>query len=72
VMVGDDDLTTLEHTVVLYRGIPNSELAVVPGTSHFLVQEKPNLCNAIIIDFLTKDPVPTVAPIRRGDHPPPP
>jgi len=66
VMVGDDDLTTLEHTVALYRGIPNSELAVVPGTSHFLIQEKPALCNAIIVDFLTNDPASTVAPIRRA------
>src|SRR3712207_5409146 len=32
VMAGDDDAITLEHTVALYRGLPNSELAVVPGT----------------------------------------
>jgi len=38
----------------------------VPGTSHFLLQEKPALCNAIILDFLANDPVPTVAPIRRA------
>jgi hypothetical protein len=44
----------------------DSELAIVPGTSHFLLQEKPDLCNAIIIDFLANDPVPTVAPIRRA------
>jgi len=39
VMVGDDGIITLEHTLALYRGISNSELAVVPGTSHFLLQE---------------------------------
>lgn len=66
VMVADDDLTTLEHTVEFYRALPNSELAVVPGTSHFLLQEKPFLCNTIILDFLTNDPVPTVAPMRRA------
>jgi pimeloyl-ACP methyl ester carboxylesterase len=66
VMVGDDDLTTLEHTLEFYRALPNSELAIVPGTSHFLVQEKPSLCNAIILDFLTNEPVPTVAPMRRA------
>jgi len=38
-MVGDDGIITLEHTLALYRGISNSELAVVPGTSHFLLQE---------------------------------
>jgi pimeloyl-ACP methyl ester carboxylesterase len=66
VMVADDDITTLEHSVDFYRALPNSELAVVPGTSHFLLQEKPALCNAIVLDFLTNDPVPTVAPFRRA------
>jgi len=42
------------------------ELAVVPGTSHFLLQEKPTLCNRVIIDFLTQEPVAMVAPIRRA------
>src|SRR6266487_229228 len=36
VMFGDDDLMTLEHVIAMYEGIPNAELAVVPGTSHFL------------------------------------
>jgi len=70
VMFGDDDLMTLEHVIAMYEGIPNSELAVVPGTSHFLLQEKPMLCNTIIVDFLTTQPVPTVAPIRRAEHQP--
>ena len=66
VMVADDDISTLEHSVDMYRAIPNSELAVVPGTSHFLLQEKPALVNAFLLDFLTNDPVPTVAPVRRA------
>jgi pimeloyl-ACP methyl ester carboxylesterase len=69
VMVADDDVVSLDHTLELYRAIPDSELSVVPGTSHFLLREKPDLCNAIILGFLTTDPVPTVAPIRRaGDR----
>jgi pimeloyl-ACP methyl ester carboxylesterase len=68
VMIGDDDEVTLEHAGSTYRGIPDAELAVVPGTSHGLLVEKPGLCNTIIIDFLTTDPVSTMAPIRRrGD-----
>jgi pimeloyl-ACP methyl ester carboxylesterase len=70
VMVGDDDEVTLEHAVSAYRGIPDAELAVVPGTSHGLLVEKPELCNKIIIDFLTTDPVPTMAPIRRAANSP--
>ena len=66
VMFGDDDEMTLEHAIELYRGLPNAELAVIPGTSHGLLVEKPELCNAMIIEFLTTDPVPTYAPIRRA------
>ncbi|MGH7271800.1 MAG: alpha/beta fold hydrolase [Polyangiaceae bacterium] len=65
VMVGDDDEVTLEHAVAFYRALPNGELAVVPGTSHGLLVEKPALCNTLILDFLTKEPVGTFAPIRR-------
>lgn len=67
VMCADDDAVTLEHTVALYRGIPRSELAVVPGTSHVLVLEKPELCNKLIVDFLTTDAPPTFWPVRRLD-----
>jgi pimeloyl-ACP methyl ester carboxylesterase len=68
VMLGDDDEVTLEHAIATYRGIPDAELAVVPGTSHGLLHEKPALCNTIIVDFLTMDPVPTLAPIRRRSN----
>ena len=47
IMVGDDDEIQLEHTLDLYRSLPNGELAIVPGTSHGLLVEKPELCNAI-------------------------
>jgi pimeloyl-ACP methyl ester carboxylesterase len=68
VMLGDDDEVTLEHAGAMYVGLPEAELAVVPGTSHGLLHEKPALCNSIIIDFLTTDPVPTIAPVRRADQ----
>jgi pimeloyl-ACP methyl ester carboxylesterase len=67
VMLGDDDEVTFEHAVAMYEGLPEAELAVVPGTSHGLLHEKPALCNAMIVDFLTTDPVPTLAPVRRAD-----
>ena len=65
VMNGDDDEVTLEHAVAMYRSIPHAELAVVPGTSHGLLHEKPSLCNTMVVDFLTSDPVPTIVPVRR-------
>jgi pimeloyl-ACP methyl ester carboxylesterase len=64
-MVGDDDEVPLEHAIEAYRALPNGELAIVPGTSHGLLVEKPSLCNAILLDFFTKEPVQTFAPIRR-------
>jgi pimeloyl-ACP methyl ester carboxylesterase len=66
VMFADDDIMTLQHAVQTFDALPNAELAVVPGTSHFLTQEKPQLVNAILLDFLTNEPVPTVAPVRRA------
>jgi len=68
VMVGDDDEPRMEHVLDLYRGLPDAELAVLPGTSHGLMVEKPGLFHTIILSFLTTDPVPTVAPIRRARH----
>ena len=69
VMFADDDLMTLGHAVQMFDALPNAELAVVPGTSHFLTQEKPHLVNALVMDFLTNEPVATVAPIRRAPRP---
>ena len=62
-------IMTLDHAVAMYDALPNAELAVVPGTSHFLTQEKPHLVNALVLDFLTNEPVPTVAAIRRAPEP---
>ena len=65
VMFSDDDLVTMQHVIATYEAVPDAELAVVPGTSHFLLQEKPAICNALILDFLTAEPVALIAPMRR-------
>ena len=65
IVSADDDAIALEHTLDLYRGIPDAELTVVPGTSHVLILEKPELVARLVLDFLTTDPVPTRVPIRR-------
>ena len=58
-------MITVEHSAALYGAIPNSELALVPGTSHTLMMEKPDLVNRLVIDFLEQEPVPTFMPFRR-------
>jgi len=66
VLVGDDDMISLEHTIQMFRAIPKSELAVIPGTSHVAPWEKPDLVNRIVLDFLQIEPVATILPIRRA------
>lgn len=66
-MFGDDDEVRPEHMLDFYQGVPRCELAVVPGTSHGLLVEKTELCNRIMLDFLTQDPPRTLAPRRRAE-----
>lgn len=54
VMVADDDEIHVAHTLALREGLPQAQLAVVPGTGHGLLADKPDLCNRLIIDFLTE------------------
>lgn len=70
VMIADDDEVSPEHATAMCRGLPRAELAIVPGTSHGLLVEKPSLCNTILLDFFSNAPVETYAPIRRRavDH----
>jgi pimeloyl-ACP methyl ester carboxylesterase len=56
VMVGDDeDEIPIQHTLALRRGLPRSQLAVVPGAGHGLPVDKPELFNRLVVDFLTGD-----------------
>ena len=66
VMIGDVDEVSIEHAADFYRALPKGELAVIPGTPHGLMAEKPTLCNQVILDFQIADPVETFAPIRRA------
>jgi pimeloyl-ACP methyl ester carboxylesterase len=66
VMLGDDDIVSLEHNLLLYRSLPNAQLAVVPSASHLLLFEKPEFCTQLVSAFLTTDPKPTMMPIRRA------
>lgn len=66
VMAGDDDVVKHSHSVELYEALPLGQLAIVPGTSHGLVKEKPVVVTEIIRSFLTDQSYPiTRQPIRR-------
>jgi pimeloyl-ACP methyl ester carboxylesterase len=67
VVVGDDDFVTLPHTVSLYEALPEGQLAVVPGASHALPLEQPDVLNGLILNFLAAaEPPRTIFPIRRA------
>jgi pimeloyl-ACP methyl ester carboxylesterase len=53
VMAGDRDSIPIEHTLELFRSIKGAQLCIVPGTTHFLLSEKPDLINRAILEFLT-------------------
>jgi hypothetical protein len=45
---------------------PDPGLAVILGTSPGLSVDKPALCSTVVLEFLTKEPAQTLAPIRRA------
>jgi len=55
IMAGDRDMVTLERTIELFRAIPKAQLCIVPGSSHFLVFEKPRVVIQAILDFLADE-----------------
>ena len=52
VMAGDHDLTSIEETVEIYRGLPNGQLIIVPATGHGTLKTRPDLVNLAIREFL--------------------
>jgi pimeloyl-ACP methyl ester carboxylesterase len=67
VMVGDDDIAKFGHTIELFEAIPDAQLAVIPGASHVVPIEKPELVNQLVLDFLAAEgPATTMMPLRRG------
>jgi pimeloyl-ACP methyl ester carboxylesterase len=53
ILQGDKDGIKLEHIVKLHRSINQSQLCILPNTSHFVFHEKPELMNRIAIEFLS-------------------
>jgi pimeloyl-ACP methyl ester carboxylesterase len=66
VLSGDDEAFSFEHTTSLYEALPQGQLAIIPGASHFVIKEKPVLVQTIIRGFLADlTPPQTRIPIRR-------
>lgn len=54
VMAGDRDAIREEHTVKIFQSIPNSQLCIVPGATHFVADEKPALFQMLANDFFDR------------------
>jgi len=52
VMVGDDDVISHSHSVELYETLVEGQMAMIPGSSHGVKKEKPEIVNRLILDFL--------------------
>jgi pimeloyl-ACP methyl ester carboxylesterase len=52
IVVGDSDCIRMDHTTKLFESIPDAQLCVIPGASHSVLREKPELVNWIIADFM--------------------
>ena len=52
VMVGDHDAILLDHTIALYRALPDARLCILPGTSHGTFIQRPEWVNPIVASFL--------------------
>jgi pimeloyl-ACP methyl ester carboxylesterase len=54
VISGDRDAITLEHTLKIFRALPNSELCVLPGTDHATFTGRSDWLNPIINAYLNR------------------
>jgi pimeloyl-ACP methyl ester carboxylesterase len=53
VVVGDRDLINLDQTISLFTSLPHSQLFIVPGASHVVPLEQPELINSEVSKFLS-------------------
>jgi|KBSSwiS6_1023812.scaffolds.fasta_scaffold00432_7 pimeloyl-ACP methyl ester carboxylesterase len=53
-MTGDRDAVKNEHTLKMFKAIPNSQLCIIPGATHFLYEEQPTLFNYYFKNFFEK------------------
>lgn len=54
IMAGDRDAVRNEHTLHIFEAIPNSQLCIIPGATHFLFDEQPGLFNYYFTNFFEK------------------
>lgn len=54
ILAADREDLPMEHTVEMFRAINGAQLCIVPGATHFLMSEKPELTNSVMLAFLSQ------------------
>ena len=63
VLVGDDGCMRVAQAAAVQSAFRDAQLAVVPGTSHGLLMEKPDVVNQLILGFLANEQPPKMFPL---------
>lgn len=53
-MTSDRDLIRLSHIIEIFEAIPNSNLCVLPGSTHFAIRQNPDVFNEALYRFFTR------------------
>ena len=61
VLIGDRDIVRPEHAVLMFRLLPNAQLAVLPGTDHMTIVNRSDWLVSMVETFLDS-PMPTTRP----------
>jgi pimeloyl-ACP methyl ester carboxylesterase len=51
IISGDRDMIRVDHSHLMATSLPNGQLCILPGATHSLVSEKPDLLHAVLRDF---------------------
>lgn len=54
VMVADHDVIAIPHAVAIRDAIPGARLCVIPGATHMLLLERPEIVDAVVGGFLAE------------------
>ncbi|HUV24553.1 MAG TPA: alpha/beta hydrolase [Methanomassiliicoccales archaeon] len=57
IIAADRDIIKLDHFVDYFNNVPEGELSIVPGTTHMLPVEKPELLNMQVHEFIQGNPI---------------
>jgi pimeloyl-ACP methyl ester carboxylesterase len=56
IMAGDRDAIRNRHTLEIFEHIPNALLCIMPGTTHFVYQDRKKWFTEILYDFFDNPP----------------